>query len=27
LDRIRFIHTADVHLGSFLQIIGDSLPT
>lgn len=27
MDRIRFIHTADVHLGSFLQIIGDSLPT
>lgn len=27
MDRIRFIHTADVHLGSFLQIAGDSLPT
>ncbi len=26
MPRVRFIHTADVHLGSILQIVGDSLP-
>lgn len=26
MSKVRFIHTADVHLGSILQIVGDSLP-